>query len=146
MKPQRSLIALVLLAAAESSVAVESFTAVCFDARTEGYRREIGIDGGQLADGWSENERFGGKWLFEYKGGPEALVDGKPAEVLGSTEDVLVIASVAKSSSAVSAWTYVIHTKLEAIAASQVNGHSSLGAGVKARSVQLKCEFTEAVR
>lgn len=132
MTLQRSLIAVVLLAAAESSFAVEGFTAVCVDTRTEGYRQEIGIDGGLLADGWSENERFGGKWLFEYNGKSEALVDGKPAEVLGSTEEVLVVGSVAKNSTAVSVWTYVIHTKLKVIAASQVNGHSVIGAGVKA--------------
>lgn len=46
------------------------------------------------------------------------------------------------SDSAVSTWLYAINLDLEEVIGSQVNGFRSVGSGLKARSVNYRCEFT----
>jgi hypothetical protein len=115
-----------------------TFTALCEDVETHAFRSTILADGKKMM-GWDDDEKFGGTWSFEYRGGEVMIVDGEPLPVIGSNPNLLLVLGYGDNLYAVSLWSYIVNLHTEEIAASQVN---AFGEGIKSRSVQLTCIFS----
>ena len=145
---QRLMIPILFLIAslAQISMAAPAFEAICEpkDMRTWYYM--LDLEGAPVAYGWNPpDEKFieGGPWVFSYAGGDarEMFINDSPAIVTGDVNGIIIAVRIVNTMFRAGAWTYVIHTGLRMIAASEVGGHSVAGSSIKARSVSFKCTF-----
>lgn len=139
-------LALALFAATQSKASDNpSFTAVCQDVVTHGYRDSTDIAGEPMGDSWSENEQFNSRWTFSYDGDRRVTIDGDPGHVLAAHPGVLIISDAPFSNGyGAGIWVYALHIGMKKIVASQVHAHGGFepeDRGVKARSTELKCSF-----
>ena len=110
------------------------FSFTCKDKRTYGFRDDAGF-----APAWGD-EKFNSTWTFNYSGSGDSIqLDNKkvPAFFVNDTVVVLEYSTNGKSQSM---WSYAINLTSSKVVGSQVNAYNVLGAGVKARSVEMTCK------
>lgn len=133
--------------AATPCVAAEnpSFTAVCEDVVTHGYRDGTDISGKPMGGSWSTDEQFNSTWRFRYDGEGEIAIDGDSGHVLAEHPGVLIVSDTPFSNGyGAGIWVYALHIGMGKAVASQVNAHGGFepeDQGVKARSTELRCKF-----
>ena len=116
------------------------FTLRCNDVDVKAFRFIVTSNGKVISNSWSEGEKISGEWVFQWDPSKGLILDGKQLTLMGRGKTWLVAISGATSTIAGGIWSYAINTELQTAVASQVNTHkNSLGAGLKARSVQFQC-------
>lgn len=140
------LICLLLIGFAPSSLfACENkpFIAVCKNTDTHsffGHRTDM--NGRLMADEWVANDLYRDAWIFQFDGVNSLLVDGKLTPIVAQACGSLVASLAWTNGSAVSVWSYAFNLTTRGALASLINSHDDfLGAGMKAKALQLECEF-----
>ena len=120
------------------------FTAICEADKVHAYRQATDISGNDISngDGWSDDEKFNGKWAFSFQGGDKLELDGKLLPIIYWDGVSMVAIDQNTSPIAVNTWAYAVNLELKEIVGSQVNSSSGFGAGIKARSMNFICEFS----
>ena len=129
--------------------AVPPFQAVCEDVHIKAFRTGIYTpDGLQLSpeEGWSEGEKFGGEpWVFQYflvDSTHVMLIDNNPAIVMDANDDMLMVVKPNRGLTGEEGMlSFVIHTGMRMIAATEVAGRSGSSHSIKARVITFKCVF-----
>ena len=127
-----SLIFILILTNAYANKYPFSFT--CKDKRTYGFRDDEG-----MAPSWGD-EKFNSSWSFKYSGSGDLIQLEKKKVPAFFVNDTVVVLEYSTNGQSQSMWSYAINLKSSKIVGSQVNAYNVLGAGVKARSVQLTCK------
>ena len=127
-----SLIFILILTNAYANKFPFSFT--CQDKRTYGFRDDAG-----MAPSWGD-EKFNSSWSFKYSGSGDLIQLDKKKVPAFFVNDTVVVLEYSTNGQSQSMWSYAINLKSSKIVGSQVNAYNVLGAGVKARSLQLTCK------
>ena len=109
------------------------FSLTCKDKKTYGYRDDEG-----LTPSWSD-EKFNSSWSFSYSGKGDLIQLDKKKVPAFFVNDTVIVLEYASNGMSQSIWVYAINLKSSKVVASQVNAYNVMGAGVKARSVELSC-------
>lgn len=120
----------------------EGFTAICDADGARAYRHGKGLAGQEEPPEWSSDEDFATSWRFTFDGEENLQVDGKKVLIAFWNGSILTAVDPANNNAAASIWTYAFNLDLQEIVATQVNTYRSIGTGVKARLVKLKCRFS----
>ncbi len=140
-------IILVITTAAYSATEPRSFNATCIDKQTHGYRANTDLTGERmLPDTWSTDEKFiGGHFeTFRYISGQNSVHLTKRnlnAPIVAKTSNTIIFVDVHQAETAISLWSYAVNLRIKKIVGTQVNAFENFGTGLKARVVELQCEF-----
>ena len=93
-----------------------------------------------MEGGWSEDEKFSGKFRFSFDG-EKFMVDGKESVLVSWNGSQLTAVVPSASDHAGSIWSYAVNLDIEEIVGAQVNSYRAIGTGIKTRSVSFDCKF-----
>ena len=132
----------------------QSFVATCEAQGTRRYDHLTNLSGELVTREWSKNEKFftDGPWeVFSYKSGDSyvhLLKTDTRAKIVARFPNLLIANHSSEGTRGISVWSYAMNLHLNEIVAAQTNASGSNGedkdkvmAGLKARIVQLKCDF-----
>jgi hypothetical protein len=121
------------------------FEAVCKDIVTHGFRSATDIQGENLGDSWTTNEKFNSSWQFSFSPPDKLRIDNKPAFILAQNPGLIIAAEApGNNGNAAGVWTYAIHLGMRKVVASQVNAAGNFDPRmqiIKARTTSFSCEF-----
>ena len=110
------------------------FSFTCNDKKAYGFRDDAG-----MSPSWGD-EKFNSSWSFKYSGSGDLIQIDKKKVPAFFVNDTVVVLEYSTNGQSQSMWSYAINLKSSKIVGSQVNAYNVLGAGVKARSLQLTCK------
>lgn len=110
------------------------FSFNCTDKRTYGFRDDAG-----MSPSWGD-EKFNSSWSFKYSGSGDFIEIDKKKVPAFFVNDTVIVLEYSTNGQSQSLWSYAINLKSSKIVGSQVNAYNVLGAGLKARSLELTCK------